>query len=104
MILIRITNEENNSFSFTRVGIEEETAGVVVSITLVPNIFNSIDEKSAGNEKSSLERSVGIETGSFSSKDKANSIPFTQIIIQLLQGFLCFGIAWVLNFIKLVIE
>lgn len=78
MILIRITNEENNSFSFTRVGIEEETADVVVSITLVPNIFNSIDEKLAGNEKSSLERSVGIETGSFSSKDKANSIPFTQ--------------------------
>jgi hypothetical protein len=33
-----------------------------------------------------------------------NTIPFTQIIIQLLQGFLCCGIAWVLNFIKLVIE
>lgn len=33
-----------------------------------------------------------------------NSIPFTQIIIQLLQGFLCCGVAWVLNFIKLVIE
>ena len=33
-----------------------------------------------------------------------NSIPFTQIITQLLQGFLCCGIAWVLNFIKLVIE
>jgi hypothetical protein len=33
-----------------------------------------------------------------------NSIPFTQIIIQLLQGFLCCGIAWALNFIKLVIE
>ena len=33
-----------------------------------------------------------------------NSIPFTQIIIQFLQGFLCCGVAWVLNFIKLVIE
>ncbi len=33
-----------------------------------------------------------------------NSIPFTQIIIQLLHGFLCCGVAWVLNFIKLVIE
>ena len=33
-----------------------------------------------------------------------NSISFTQIIIQLLQGFLCCGVAWVLNFIKLVIE
>ena len=33
-----------------------------------------------------------------------NSIPFTQIIAQLLQGFLCCGVAWVLNFIKLVIE
>ena len=33
-----------------------------------------------------------------------NNIPFTQIIIQLLQGFLCCGVAWVLNFIKLVIE
>ena len=32
------------------------------------------------------------------------NIPFTQIIIQLLQGFLCCGVAWVLNFIKLVIE
>lgn len=31
-------------------------------------------------------------------------IPFSQIIIQLLQGFLCCGVAWVLNFIKLVIE
>lgn len=31
-------------------------------------------------------------------------IPFTQIITQLLQGFLCCGIAWILNFIKLVIE
>lgn len=51
---------------------------VVVSITLVPKIFNSVDGKSAGNEKSSLERSVEIATGGFSSKDKANSIPFTQ--------------------------
>lgn len=33
-----------------------------------------------------------------------NSIPFTQIIIQLLQGFLCCGVAWVLNFIKLVVK
>lgn len=33
-----------------------------------------------------------------------NSIPFSQIIIQFLQGFLCCGVAWVLNFIKLVIE
>lgn len=33
-----------------------------------------------------------------------NSIPFTQIIIQLLQGFFLCGVAWVLNFIKLVIE
>lgn len=33
-----------------------------------------------------------------------NNMPFAQIIIQLLQGFLCCGIAWVLNFIKLVIE
>ena len=33
-----------------------------------------------------------------------NTMPFSQIIIQFLQGFLCCGIAWVLNFIKLVIE
>ena len=33
-----------------------------------------------------------------------NIIPFTQIITQLSQGFLCCGVAWVLNFIKLVIE
>ena len=33
-----------------------------------------------------------------------NSISYTQIITQLLQGFLCCGVAWVLNFIKLVIE
>ena len=31
-------------------------------------------------------------------------IPFTQIVIQIFQGFLVCGIAWVLNFIKLVIE
>ena len=31
-------------------------------------------------------------------------IPFTQIVIQIFQGFLFCGIAWVLNFIKLVIE
>lgn len=31
-------------------------------------------------------------------------IPFSQIVIQTLQGFLCCGVAWVLNFIKLVIE
>lgn len=33
-----------------------------------------------------------------------NIIPFAQIIKQLLQGFLCCGVAWILNFIKLVIE
>lgn len=33
-----------------------------------------------------------------------NTIPFAQIIIQLLQGFLCCGVAWVLNFIKLVVK
>ena len=33
-----------------------------------------------------------------------NTISFTQIIIQLLQGILSCGVAWVLNFIKLVIE
>ena len=33
-----------------------------------------------------------------------NTIPFAQIIKQLLQGFLCCGIAWVLNFIRLVME
>lgn len=33
-----------------------------------------------------------------------NTIPFSQIIIQTLQGFFCCGVAWVLNFIKLVIE
>lgn len=33
-----------------------------------------------------------------------NIISFAQIITQLLQGFLCCGVAWVLNFIKLIIE
>ena len=33
-----------------------------------------------------------------------NTITISQIIIQLLQGFLCCGVAWVLNSIKLVIE
>lgn len=33
-----------------------------------------------------------------------NTITISQIITQLLQGFLCCGVAWVLNFIKLVIE
>lgn len=33
-----------------------------------------------------------------------NTITISQIIIQLLQGFLCCGVAWVLNFIKLIIE
>ena len=32
------------------------------------------------------------------------NIPFSQIITQILQGFFCCGVAWVLNFIKLVIE
>ena len=41
--------------------------------------------------------------GTVGSSDNYN-IPFTQIIIQILQGFLCCGVAWVLNFIKLVIE
>ncbi len=31
-------------------------------------------------------------------------ITFTQAIFRIMQGFLCCGIAWVLNFIKLVIE
>ncbi len=30
--------------------------------------------------------------------------PFKQIVIQFFQGFFCCGVAWVLNFIKLVIE
>ena len=33
-----------------------------------------------------------------------NTITISQIIIQLLQGFLCCGVAWVLNFIKSVIK
>lgn len=33
-----------------------------------------------------------------------NTITISQTLIQLLQGFLCCGVAWVLNFIKLVIE
>lgn len=33
-----------------------------------------------------------------------NTISFTRIIIQVLQGFLCCSVAWVLNFIKLIIE
>lgn len=33
-----------------------------------------------------------------------NTITTSQLFIQLLQGFLCCGVAWVLNFIKLVIE
>jgi len=41
--------------------------------------------------------------GTAGASDNYN-IPFSQIITQLLQGFLCCGIAWFLNFIKLVIE
>ena len=33
-----------------------------------------------------------------------NTIRISQIITQLLQGFFLCGVAWVLNFIKLVIE
>lgn len=33
-----------------------------------------------------------------------NSITFLQAILRIFQGFLCCGVAWVLNFIKLVIE
>ena len=33
-----------------------------------------------------------------------NTITFTQAILRILQGFLCCGVAWVLNFIKLIIE
>ncbi len=33
-----------------------------------------------------------------------NIITFNEIIIRVLQGFLLCGVAWVLNFIKLVIE
>lgn len=33
-----------------------------------------------------------------------NIITTSQLFIQLLQGFSCCGVAWVLNFIKLVIK
>lgn len=33
-----------------------------------------------------------------------NTISFLQAILRILQGFLCCGVAWVLNFIKLVIK
>lgn len=33
-----------------------------------------------------------------------NTITFLQAILRILQGFLCCSVAWVLNFIKLVIE
>lgn len=33
-----------------------------------------------------------------------NTITISQTIYRSLQGFLCCGVAWVLNFIKLVIE
>lgn len=41
--------------------------------------------------------------GTAGASDNYN-IPFTQIITQILQGVLCCGVAWALNFIKLVIE
>lgn len=41
--------------------------------------------------------------GTAGASDNYN-IPFSQIITQLFQGFLCCGVAWVLNFIKLVIK
>ena len=41
--------------------------------------------------------------GTTGSSDNYN-IPFSQIIIQILQGFFCCGVAWVLNFVKLAIE
>lgn len=41
--------------------------------------------------------------GTAGASDNYN-IPFTQTIIQLVQGFSLCGVAWVLNFIKLVIE
>ena len=41
--------------------------------------------------------------GTAGASDNYN-IPFTQIITQILQGFFLCCIAWVLNFIKLVIE
>jgi hypothetical protein len=34
----------------------------------------------------------------------SNIITISQTIKQVLQGFFCCGVAWVLNFIKLVIE
>jgi hypothetical protein len=34
----------------------------------------------------------------------SNTITISQTIKQVLQGFFCCGVAWVLNFIKLVIE
>lgn len=42
-----------------------------------------------------------IGTAGASDLDK---ITTSQIIMQILQGFLCCSVAWVLNFIKLVIE
>ena len=41
--------------------------------------------------------------GTAGASDNYN-IPFAQIITQLLQGFFCCSVAWVLNFIKLVVE
>lgn len=41
--------------------------------------------------------------GTAGTSDNYN-IPFTQIITQLLQGFILCGVAWILNFIKLVLE
>ena len=41
--------------------------------------------------------------GTAGASDNYN-IPFTQIITQLLHGFFLCGVAWVLNFIKLVIK
>ena len=41
--------------------------------------------------------------GTAGASDNYN-IPFTQIITQILQGFFLCCIAWVLNFIKLVIK
>ena len=41
--------------------------------------------------------------GTAGASDNYN-IPFTQIITQLLHGFFLCGVAWVLNFIKLIIE
>ena len=41
--------------------------------------------------------------GTAGTSDNFN-IPFTQIITQLLQGFFLCGIAWILNFIRLVME